>query len=302
MKRNIIFVIVAVAALLLSFSCTKQDETPSKTFRAVIERELTKTTVGDFDIEIGGYPIAWSNGDRVMIKDAVYSAVYSAVPDKEKPQEAELEFVEGTIPAAPYTAVFPASLYDSKTKQYELPRVQKYELDATTKTPKLNAPMIAVSEDSGKSKDQVLSFKSICAVICFDLTGEGTLRQIQITSEDGPSLCGPFTPGTHGELVMDNPRCEFDYITLDCGKGVDLDKKEVQKFYISLPPGEYPAESLDIRFFDYKEKWGHCELKNDGKPVDLKPGCLYTLTWDVKFAYDPEYDPHYHSTDPHSVN
>lgn len=286
MKKNIIFGTVAVAALLLSFSCTKQDETPSKTFRAVIERELTKTTVGDFDYEIGGYPIAWSNGDRVMINDAVYSAV----PDKEKPQEAELEFVEGTIPESPYTAVFPASLYDSKTKKYELPRVQKYEEG------KLNAPMIAVS------KDEKLSFQSICAVICFDLKGEGTLKQIQITSENGPSLCGPFKFGEYGEFEMENPWCEFDYITLDCGNGVDLDKDVPKKFYISLPPGGYPQDSFDIRFFDYKDKWGHCELKNDGKVVNLYPGCLYTLTWDVKFVYEPEYDPHYHSTDQHSVN
>lgn len=292
MKRNIIFVTVAVAALLLSFSCTKQDETPSKTFRAVIERELTKTTVGDYDSGKYGYPIAWSNGDRVMINDAVYSAV----PDKETPQEAELEFVEGTIPEAPYTAVFPASLYDSKTKKYELPRVQKYELDATTKTPKLNAPMIAVS------KDEKLSFQSICAVICFDLTGEGTLKQIQITSENGPSLCGPFTIGKDGGFGMVPSWCEFDYITLDCGNGVDLDKDVPKKFYISLPPGGYPQDSFDIRFFDYEDKWGHCELKNDGKDVNLNPGYLYTLTWDVKFAYEPEYDPHYHSTDPHSVN
>ncbi len=285
MKKNIILAVVAASALLLSFSCTKQDETPSKTFKAVIERELTKTTVGDLDEK--GYPISWSAGDKVRINDATYSAV----PDNKDPKTAKLEFVDGSIREAPYTAVFPESLYNSEKKEYEFPRVQKYEEG------KLNAPMAA------KSKDEELYFSTICAVICFELTGQGTVRQIEITSDGGLSLCGPFNMNKDFQYDgMKTPMCDFDYITLDCGKGVELDKDVPKKFYISLPPGQYPAETLDIRFFDYNGKWGHFALKNEGNWINLDQNMLYSFHCYVKFIYDPEYDPHYHSTDPHSVN
>lgn len=276
MKKNIIFAVAAASTLLLSFSCTKQDETPARNFTATINQALTKTTLSELQSlgEKEGYFIYWDNDDRVNIN----GSNYYAVPSEKDKTSATLKYIDGPVPNSPYKAVFPATLYDDESGKYKFPRVQEYEKG------RFNAPMAAVS------KDEKLYFRSICGVICFTLTGTGTVKQIQITSEQSP-LSGPFELDEDGRVKM-TASPGFDYITLDCDDGVHL-SGDPQKFYVYLP-GDKEYHDLDIRVFDFNGKWSCYEKQQTIKPLPVNSGFLYDIVWEgIEFENKPEYDPHY---------
>lgn len=286
MRHNIITVAaVAASAILLTLSCTKQEEMQSvnkgKTFIATIEQAQTKTTLennGD-----GKYFVNWNSGDLININA---QAVYSAEPDSRKAGYAEFTFVKGQEPEPPYRAVYPADLYNSEDKSLYFPMVQQYEAG------RCNAPMMAMGDEES------LLFHNICGVICFSLTGTDRVRGIELFSGSKP-LWGPFkvNPDTwtawieedkiqfSGGMGMPGP----NVISLDCGEdGVQLNTEKPTDFYIYLPAGEFGENDLKVNIYnvDGAEYSAAAE-----KAVTVERNCVYPFEWNVVFENGSSVNP-----------
>lgn len=288
MRHNIITVAaVAASAILLTLSCTKQEEMQSvnkgKTFTATIEQAQTKTTLennGD-----GKYFVNWNSGDLININA---QAVYSAEPNSRKAGYAEFTFVKGQEPEPPYRAVYPADLYNSEDKSLYFPMVQQYEAG------RCNAPMMAMGDEES------LLFHNICGVICFSLTGTDRVRGIELFSESR-RLWGRFSvaPDTWTAKVdedesqiiggmgmgMVNP----NYVALDCGEdGVQLYPDEPTDFYMYLPANSYPENDLRVNITG--TEGGEFSMTAE-KAVTVERNCVYPFEWNVVFENGSSVDP-----------
>lgn len=254
MRKNIIIAAIAAAsAVLLTVSCAKQEQpglsNEVKTFTAVIDQGITKTTIDD-------YKVKWVSGDEISID----GAVYSATPDGTDATKASFAYKSGTTPSAPYSAIYPASLYNAGS--LEFPEVQTYEAG------KFNAPMYA------KSATESLSFKNICGVICFGLKGTSKVKSIAITANE--AICGAFTMTDATTVSLTGTG---KTVTLDCGDGVQLGT-ESTNFYIYLPPKTYSA-GMKIVITDTD---GGTFTQSTASEVIIKRNELYTLVWKTSFT------------------
>lgn len=262
MKSFFKFILAALAATAALASCTKQDDSPVKSFTAIIEQAQTKTTL-DGDV------VKWSNGDQVNIN----GAVYSVEPSIEKPDYAKLAYIRGSVPTAPYIAVYPASLYDLETGKYFLPREQEYEAG------RFNAPMIAMSSDEN------LAFSNVCGVLRFALTGTGKVAEIEIDSESLP-LSGQFK--VNGGSTEMQEQEGFNWIKLDCGRGVELSPTAPAILYVYLPAGTYPAGDLTVVVRN-PDEWQY--KKPTVEDAVVQSNHIYTFDWEVTFS-EPGEDDH----------
>ena len=264
MKKNIIVAAIAAAsALLLTVSCQKeaQLETNSegKTFTAVIDQNVTKTTVTESTIA-DQYKVNWVSGDEININ----GAVYSATPDGTDATKASFTYVSGTTPTAPYTAIYPASLYNAGT--FELPATQTYEAG------KFNAPMYA------ESSTESLEFKNICGVICFSLKGTAKVKRIAFSSND--AVCGTFS------MMDDATTMDLDLtgtgttVTLDCGTGVQLNETTATNFYVYLPPRTYPIGTKIV----ITDTAGKVFTKITTERATIARSNIYTFDWTPTFV------------------
>ena len=254
MRKNIIIAAIAAAsAVLLTVSCAKQEQpglsNEVKTFTAVIDQGITKTTIDD-------YKVKWVSGDEISIN----GAVYSATPDGTDATKAGFAYKSGTTPSSPYSAIYPASLYNAGSLDF--PEVQTYEAG------KFNAPMYA------ESTTESLSFKNICGVICFGLKGTSKVKSIAITANE--AICGAFTMTDATTVSLTGTG---KTVTLDCGDGVQLGT-ESTNFYIYLPPKTYSA-GMKIVITDTD---GGTFTQSTTSEVVIKRNELYTLNWTPAFT------------------
>ena len=287
MRNNIISsAAVAASAILLTLSCTKQEEMQSvnkgKTFIATIEQAQTKTTLEDNGD--GKYFVNWNSGDLININA---QAVYSAEPDSRKAGYAEFTFVKGQEPEPPYRAVYPADLYNSEDKSLYFPMVQEYEAG------RCNAPMMAVGDDES------LLFHNICGVICFSLTGTDRVRAIEIFSESR-RLWGRFSVDydtwtakvdeDESQIIggmgmgMVNPYS----VALDCGEdGVQLNMEKATDFYLYLPENYYPENDLKVNIVNVNGAEYNATAQN---AVTVERNCVYPFAWTVEFGHSAPVD------------
>ena len=262
MKKNIIIAaITAASVILLAASCQKQEEpeikNESKTFTAVIDQELTKTTI------TSEYKVNWNEGDQIDINAGT---TYSATPNTSDATKATFTKVSGSDPDGEYgyTAVYPASLF--KNSGYELPTIQTYA------TGKFNAPMCAMSDTES------LEFKNFCGVLCFALKGTDKVRSIAVTANE--QLCGPFE-FMDATAICFTGENEGYTVTLDCGtEGIQLNETTATNFYIYLPPYEYAAGmKMTITNTD-----GKTFEKTTTKTAEISRSNIYTFNWTPSFA------------------
>ncbi len=252
-------------------SCAKQDLTQTidkgKIFTAVIEQSLTKTTFTDAN------KVWWESGDRVNINGAEYSAVPMNPASK-----AEFRHLSGNIiQSAPFNAIFPASLVDADGDR-TFPALLTYAPG------KLDSPMYAESDT------EELSFKNICGVLHFSLTGTDKVKSIIVTANE--NICGPFSVDidTDGavsiSLIGDIDDEDYKTVTLSCGdNGVQLDSEEATDFYISLPPQTYtPGMTITINSTDPMTSPIEKITTTD---IDIDRNTVYNLEWEVEFAFVP---------------
>lgn len=267
MKKNII--ITAIAALLLSASCTQQDDflpvNEAKTFTATIEQVQTKTTL------VSDTKVDWCDGDEIYINNVPFKAV----PVK----TGVAEFIpvkEGDkLGDGPYIATYPATLVNQDAGGLCLESSQTYVPG------RLNAPMMAISET------EELSFRNICGVICLSLTGSDKITRVTVGTKSTP-LWGPIevNPETAvAKIVTDkglksgqtkamvNP----NEVYLIIMEGLQLNPTPTN-LYVHLPEISIPEGEFYINIQDDKKQSYLLTAKN---PVEVLRNNIYTLNINV---------------------
>ncbi len=262
MKKNtVIAAMVAATTLFFAASCAKQETAGTqvsgegRTFSAVIEQDITKTTITS-DLKVH-----WQNGDRISINGFEYVATAKIPATK-----ALFTPVDEEAPRSDkYIAFFPASIMKKDGSSW-LPQTQTYVPGA------FNSPMYAVSET------EELSFRNLCGVLHFAVKGAEKVKAITVMAA-GESVWGPFGISDDSSAVLygggDNT------VTLDCGEeGVQLNTDNATDFYIALPAGTYSA-GMEINFIGTNpEKFN--VTKTTVMDITIARNTVYDLEWNFE--------------------
>ena len=217
MKKLFFMAVAAIAALS---SCTSDNELElnqntgkeALTFTATMEdSEATRAT---YDSE-NKYAL-WEAGDQISINGVSYSAQEGA--------GAKATFkatTTGVEAEGPFTAYFPADLYDGTTAT--LPAIQTYTAG------KFNMPMYA------ESSTTELAFKNLCAVLAIKVTNAdiATLKSIKVASDK--KMNGTFTVTGNTAIVGEDGT---NAVVLESSEALTLNETGTT-FYIAIPAQKY---------------------------------------------------------------
>lgn len=204
------------------------------TYTATFDDEGTKVYV-DTDLKMH-----WNAGDEISIFRTTGNQRYSfdgADGDREGTFSVQGDPQGGSELQTAY-AVYPysdnTSINTDGVITLNLPEVQHYAensfgLGANT--------MVAVTESKDSDK---LYFKNLCGYLVVKLYGEGTIKSITLTGNNGEKLSGQATvTPVFGEApVLTMSESAGTSITLDCGEGVALEStaENATAFWFAVPP------------------------------------------------------------------
>lgn len=273
--------IAAVVASLIAVSCSRiennEELSAARKFHASFETpaSVTKTYL-DSD-----HKLLWTADDRLSVFEGnTYNQQYrytgqtgETSADFEKVQTSG--FHSGNELDANYS-IYPY-LSDNKisndgTMTISLPSVQPYAansfgLGANT--------MVAVT--NGKT-DNFLSFKNLCGYLVIQLYGEGRVKKITFTGNNGEKIAGAASVvavyGQNPSLAM--AQTASTGITLDCGNGVSLGStaRTATEFWLCVPPTTF-TEGFTMRV---ESTGGEVMEKSISTSRTIERNMIYTMS------------------------
>lgn len=230
------------------------------TFSATMEAgPATKTVLGDKDT-LGIRPVLWELKDRIgVVPNDVSDCGFDIFVNTNTELSDVATFEGQTLTAQSYYALYP---YDDRAMFYydslvfHLQSEQKYKAGSFDSDA---FPMVAVSSENG------FDFKNLCGVLEVNLTGTEKVKSLLFHAQRPVS--GLFGVSMDYETVpeMVKAGATLNFITLNCGDGVQLNESAPTPFYFVLPPAEYESFSLVIVTTDGKRM-----TKQSQKPLNLK--------------------------------
>lgn len=212
---------IAVFATVCSLSSCQQEiekfADSGKVFSASIDMtEGTKAIIDDMKVK-------WENSDKINV-NGIY---YSATPDGTDARKALFTKDSGTDPVAPYTAIFPSSLYvASPSAHFVLPSEMTYAAG------KFNMPMYAESSTTS------LKFKNIFAVLKISVSSSVNVKSLAVSSD--MYMNGTFTLSDNVASIVSGSDASKT-TTLSCASAV-----AGTDFYIPIPAGDYSGKKLKV--------------------------------------------------------
>ena len=248
MKQKAFYPFFFLVLLLVAAGCENPEyrqPAVSHILKGTLERGATTKTHFEDPVDGIYYPY-WSNKDALAVYvDGVdlpdkYVLVDGAGTDKGA--------FSGKITGNRYVALYP---YADRVRNglrgdelsLVLPGTQVYEPNSFGEGA---FPMLGLGDEQG------LSFKNLCAVLKFSMTGSAAVKAVRFVAHDTTmAVCGPakvrtdFT--TEPALVMDEGGSHT--VTLQC-PGVQLYEDNATEFFVVIPAGTYRGGfSLEIETF-----------------------------------------------------
>lgn len=183
----------------------------------------------------------WTEGDKISIFTSTYNEEYK-FDGQTGDTEGSFTVVDDkfhTGASVPTTyAVYPyfegTSITSEGVITLNLPAVQNYAENSYG----LGVNTMVAATESKSSK--ALNFKSLCGYIVVRLYGEGTVKSITLTGNNGEKLAGIATVApVYGQApVVTMSESATTRIILDCGEGVVLGKtvENATAFWFAVPP------------------------------------------------------------------
>ena len=222
------YVYMAVAAIAVLSSCTKEEESNASlndngSFYATIEDGSTRTTL-DSDKKV-----LWSESHKININGTAYTLSDGNGTTKAK-------FTGESVSGTPYNAYYPANICSGTTAT--LPATQEY--DATTNGIS-NLPMYA------QSTTHDLVFKNLCGVLAITVPQSEMTTVSSITVYADQQLNGAISVNYNSgdPTVTFSPAQtadEYKKVTLTFASAKTISTSET--FYIAIPAQTY--STLDI--------------------------------------------------------
>lgn len=223
------FLAISIMALVL-VSCKDEPEVTITHFTISQERCIDQQNGSAY---LDATNLSWEVGDQAAVfgsnKD---EAVFSITPDPANYESAEMDFVKGNLGAAPYTAIYPASIATSPNT-VELPAIQ------TTEDGRL-----AICPMYGETATDQVQFKNICGVLKVHLQQENTsICSIVVIADN---ICGEFSIANAPEAPTAVYSANGGHvITLNCTTDQSIEGAG-HDFYICLPASSYSNMELKI--------------------------------------------------------
>ena len=204
-------IIHILSLVLIVAGCVKESGGPDAVGNTVIEASLPSLTRTVID----GAKISWSAGDAICVNGSVSGALASG--------GAKAEFVfEGEL-AAPYRALYPATLYKAPAV-ISLP--SEWELSSF-------GPPLAGYAASGCA----IAFSSFTSLLRLRVSGDCILRDVVLRGLGGEQICGDFSfDYESGTLSGLSSAADDTSVRVICNARLGTDPLEV---YIPVPPGTY---------------------------------------------------------------
>lgn len=222
-----------ITCIFVAASCQKEninEETSAYGyhFAATIEDGVcTKTTVERVTSPSVAYKTKWESADQININGAVYTATPRTDATK-----ADFNYSSGSVPSAPYSAYYPATMYDGSSAS--LPASYTYAEG------KYNMPMYA------ESSSATLSFKNLCGVLAITVPSTQITSVSTITVISDQQMNGAFTATSEGVLTFETKSLVSadKKVTLTFTSPITIEGSVT--FYIPVPAGTHNPLTINV--------------------------------------------------------
>lgn len=248
-RRYILLVCTALSAA----SCGKQEAGKSQEElcpKLYVSTESTSTKVQLSD----SYTTVWTAGDELSVFHKNSTNSRWRFDGNTGDRSGSLSIVsdfDGSIVQDDILAIYPygaGTQYDIATHRIllELPGTQHYAPGSYG---------IGSNLMYYKGTDTSFEMKNMLSYLAIQLKGEGVVRSIQLTGNNGESLCGPASIDTTTDALIVGGGLDlspaYKSIVLDCGEGVALSSELATTFMLALPPMSFSnGFSIEVTFAD----------------------------------------------------
>lgn len=233
----------ALSALILFSACIEADDSLDSSkgviYALIDQGTSSKSVMGDDNSVLWSEDdqiIAFMNsslGQKYMVAQESIGKTFARFDEIESESDDFCSGVEldHNIAYYPYDSdVECLKVGDGYELSVELSSEQKYVRNSFGAN---SLHMAAVSETDN------FAFRNICGGIKLQFTGTQRVRSIKIEGKNSEKLSGPavvtiYTDDDRPAIIMEPSAVE--YVTLDCGTGVQLKEDAVTEFIIVLPP------------------------------------------------------------------
>lgn len=234
MKKTLLAIAV-IAGTIAVVSCQKEsfkeNLTSAPQFTATIEDGLsTRTIVERVEGAPATYKTKWESTDQISVNGAVYTA-----SPKTDATKADFNYTSGTAPEAPYSAYYPATVYDGTTAT--LPASYTYSEG------KYNMPMFAYNDAT-----TTLSFKNLCGVLAITVPATQITSVSSITVISDKQMNGAFTANSEGVLTFTSKTLTAadKKVTLTFSEPMSIEDGSSETFYIPVPAGTHNPLTINV--------------------------------------------------------
>ena len=276
MKRYIKYLFVPVI-LSAAAGCMQIEEEQFEerelvpmTFKAVMEGDLTKTSLGGA-VGNSHRSLNWLPTDEVAVYTYEYN--FTKFTNTNKETSTVANFTGETVSRDTYYAVYPYSLVESwgwgeNEPRINIPLNQTYA--SGTFATDMN-PMVARAP-----KNEVMEFKNLCGLLVVNLKGSEKVKAVSLAAYDESGMLARIA-GTHFvdlnyesepvlTVIQDNEQYrQGNMITMDCGQGVQLNPSVATPFHFVLAPGSYNRISVLVTTTD-----GKVMIKEGRNPLTIR--------------------------------
>lgn len=291
--RSISFHLIALAAALLSASCSQIiEDVKSEGAEAVIATigQETRTSIGEE--EDGARKVLWSEGDRIILSagtssnlKAIYKAAdYGSATAAFIPEDASktVDFSAGIIAGYPVEEMYIGKPDGNTELYFTIPSEQHYVSGSFDEGA---MPMI-----SDVAYEPVLNFHNAAGVLRLNLSSESSAISIAsitiTTSEYISGECG-YIPNSKKIFFDDSMICS-NQVSLICDGGVKISSSPVP-FYIVVPHQTYSDMSICVTTTDGKQQTFRMK---SGKEISIKRSTITTIPLllnQIDDAQDPKF-------------
>lgn len=260
MKKSF-FTLASFAAIAVGCQVEKMDELPLVD-NSVVYSASTEAYAPETKTAMDGLDVVWSEGDEIavfqgnialdkfVVKEGVGETRATFELVSESDDISEIGFNAAFYPYNAELMFNPDREVDIHQFALTLPATQTYTPDSFANGA---FPMVAVTESVDKSD---FAFKNVFGALKLQLNGTKTVKSITVAGNNSEFLAGQtFVYVENGiPSVSRGDYPVFSSVTLDCGKGIELDATAVTDFYIALPPTEF-EKGFNVTIVDTDNKY-----------------------------------------------
>lgn len=271
--RKIQSFIFAAAFMAAACSQTEPGAMEIQASEPVTAHIATQTRTSLEPAEAGTYKVNWSEGDEIIISNGKSEGIYKT-SDNGSPQAVfmpvsriAIDFSNGVIAAYPTEEMYLGNPDPEEEIYFSIPTEQTYVAGSFA-----DEAMPMVSE---VAYEPVLNFRNAAGVLKLNIScSTETVKVASVTVTSAEAISGEccYIPA-EGTYYPDSSLLSEEFVTLDCGDGVDIGPEAVP-FHIVVPNQTYTGMKITITAADGRE---HIFTMKADKAITVERAAVVTI-------------------------